>query len=931
MKINGKLVFDASSESEIQNLRVQKYAGGSVPAHTGADVGRVIYVTTAGGGYTANTLYFGGQSAWVSIATGGNANALQDEVDAIEAALGAGINADGTFNAAGFTNTAALTNPTSFTNAIQQIANYATANDTLAELDDVSLSSPTNGQFLRYNGTSWANHTLVLANVSDVTVPVAQINLLNGLTADASDLNKLDLYTGSTADLNLMSGFATILTNDGKSVDATEYGYLDGVTAPIQTQLDGKQPLDATLTALAGLDGAAGIVVQTAADTFTKRTLVAPAAGITITNPAGTSGDPTFALANDLAAYEGLTTNGVVVRTADGAATTRTISGQTGRIVVTNGDGVASNPDIDLATLSDAGGGTFLKFTRDTYGRVSGTSAVTASDITGLVDAAYVNANGDTMTGNLEMAAGSHIVLNSAPTLGTHAVNKNYVDSYVTGLSWKQAVRAATTANVDLATDLEAGDTLDGVTLATGDRVLVKNQTTASQNGIYVVQASGAAVRAADMNDASEFSSAAVFVREGTVNADTGWTQTAEVVTVDTSPVTWQQFTGSGTYVAGTGLSISGNTFNVNLGAGIFEGPTDEVGIDLHSPTAGALILTEDGANRSTASGSKLHLLLPAGSGLTQDATGLYVPAAGITNAMLQNNSHGLNADSGTGTLALGQTLQVTGNAVQGINTSASGQTVNITAANASSSQKGVASFDATEFTVNSGNVTLGTVPLNKLAASTITFAGDGGSPDPVALGETFTFADGGTHTVVARLVDTTIGANNVTFRIREATTSLKGVASFDANHFTVSSGAVSLNATLDDLTNVSGADAAATDSLLTKSGTDWVPVTRAAVAGSVTLNNIGDVNVTHVDGHVLVSNGTNWVNQKIYHLHDQDTAATTWTVTHDLGVRYCNVTVVDASDEVVIPQSIVFDSTTQLTVTFNTAIAGKVVVMGIA
>jgi hypothetical protein len=290
-----------------------------------------------------------------------------------------------------------------------------------------------------------------------------------------------------------------------------------------------------------------------------------------------------------------------------------------------------------------------------------------------------------------------------------------------------------------------------------------------------------------------------------------------------------------------------------------------------------------------------------------------------------------LNADSGTGTLALGQTLNVTGNSVQGINTSASGQTVNITAANASSSQKGVASFNSPEFTVTSGNVTLGTVPLNKLAASTITFAGDGGSPDPVALGETFTFADGGTHTVAARLVDTTIGANNVTFRVREATASLKGVASFDANHFTVTAGAVSLNATLDDLTNVSGADAADPDSLLTKSGTDWVPVTRAAVAGSVTLNNIGDVNVTHVNGHVLVSNGTNWVNRKIYYLHNEDTAATTWTVNHGIGQRYCNVTVVDSSNEVVIPQSIVFDSTSQLTVTFNTAITGKVVVMGVA
>jgi hypothetical protein len=159
------------------------------------------------------------------------------------------------------------------------------------------------------------------------------------------------------------------------------------------------------------------------------------------------------------------------------------------------------------------------------------------------------------------------VSISGSVTNATDAATKAYVDGVASGLDVKASVRVATTANVDLSTALENGDTLDGITLATGDRVLVKNQSTGSQNGIYVVQASGAAVRATDADSSAEVTPGLfAFVEEGTTNGNTGWVLTTDAaITLGTTALTFTQFSGSGTFAAGDALSLTGTEFDVKF------------------------------------------------------------------------------------------------------------------------------------------------------------------------------------------------------------------------------------------------------------------------------------------------------------------------------------------------------------------------------
>ena len=172
-------------------------------------------------------------------------------------------------------------------------------------------------------------------------------------------------------------------------------------------------------------------------------------------------------------------------------------------------------------------------------------------------DTSRAPVNNPTFTGTVTLAAD--------PSSSLHAATKQYVDNVAQGLDVKHSVRAATTASGTLSSSFANGSVVDGVTLATGDRILIKNQSTGSENGIYTVNASGAPTRAVDMDAAAEFPSSFVFVEGGTTNADTGWVCTNNpTVTVGTTAITFAQFSGAGTYTASTGLSLTGSAFSID-------------------------------------------------------------------------------------------------------------------------------------------------------------------------------------------------------------------------------------------------------------------------------------------------------------------------------------------------------------------------------
>ena len=184
-------------------------------------------------------------------------------------------------------------------------------------------------------------------------------------------------------------------------------------------------------------------------------------------------------------------------------------------------------------------------------------NAITSTDSNGNIS---ISPNG---SGTVDVGS-SRITSVTDPTGAQDAATKAYVDATKQALDIKDSVRVATTASITIGSDLNVGDSIDGVTLADGDRVLVKDQSTGSQNGIYTAGSSPA--RATDANTSAKVTAGLfVFVEEGTANGDNGYVLTTnDTITLDSTALTFTQFSGAGQVIAGDALTKSSNTLNVN-------------------------------------------------------------------------------------------------------------------------------------------------------------------------------------------------------------------------------------------------------------------------------------------------------------------------------------------------------------------------------
>ena len=352
-----------------------------------------------------------------------------------------------------------------------------------------------------------------------------------------------------------------------------------------------------TFTTATGLVNAANIEIASMANVAN----VTVRSGGRITGDLIPSADVTYDLGSDTRAWKDLYLSGTSIRLGT-------------QSITANASTVSMSGDLSGANI-------FATANANVTGNVNGGNIITSN----LVQGATLTATGNVFTTNIRAQAGvagitmtagaggtitlvpegvgsvdvsSKKITNLAtPTEASDAATKGYVDANSQGLDVKNSVRAATTGNRAL-TGLTA---VDGVTPIGGDRILVRYQTTGSENGIYTA-ASGAWSRAVDADTTGKITGGTfTFVEEGTLYSDTGWVvSTNGTITIGTTAIEWTQFSGAGAYTAGSGLTLNGGQFSVNT-----DGVTTEISGGNVIVKASAVFTTP---NIGAATGTSLNL-----------------------------------------------------------------------------------------------------------------------------------------------------------------------------------------------------------------------------------------------------------------------------------------------------------------------------------